>query len=84
MLGLLHDGQQGVRGDAVSGDIYPDTLPTGITADYKARLPDGTHEDGIVLLPAAGERDWTGKRPYLTPDGVVLYLFDDEVQSVIF
>lgn len=40
-------------------------------------------ETGEVELPAIGDADWTGKRPYLTRDdagrGQTVYLFDDEL-----
>lgn len=41
-------------------------------------------EEGDVVLPALddGESDLWGKRSYATPDGDVVYLFDDEVQSM--
>lgn len=40
-------------------------------------------EEGFVELPALGEADWTGKRPYRTTEGEIVYLFDDELADAL-
>jgi hypothetical protein len=54
-----------------------------VRAHYRCRDIGYGVEEGVVLVPAAGEPDVWGKRPYLTPDGVVLYLFSDEIKALV-
>lgn len=38
-------------------------------------------EEGEVYATPLSDYDWCGKRRYVTPQGVFVFLFDDEVQS---
>jgi hypothetical protein len=55
------------------------TRDIGPVAAFKCRDIGYGVEEGEVILPALDGPDWTGKRPYRTPDGAVVYLFDDEL-----
>lgn len=65
---------------------HPEAAPTGVTARYVTHDCDGETilESGYVLVPAAGPLDGSGRRPYLSTFGDVLYLRDDEIKSVHF
>lgn len=54
------------------------TCYTPETASFKCRDIGYGVETGVVVLPALGSADWTGKRPYRSIDDEVVYLFDDE------
>lgn len=40
-------------------------------------------ETGTVFLPADEDADWTGKRQYMTTNGVTVYLFADELNPEV-
>lgn len=41
----------------------------------------GFDETGAVYVPAKGEPDWVGKRPYDSVNGQTVFLFDDELMA---
>jgi len=52
-------------------------------AAYRTRDLGYGVEEGEVDLPAVGDPDWVGKRPYLdSTTGETVYLFDDEVDPL--
>jgi hypothetical protein len=38
-------------------------------------------EEGEYYWPPLNGPDWTGKRPFATPVGHIVYLFDDELEA---
>jgi len=67
--------------DAVESDTADGTRDIGPVARYLTRDIGYGVEEGDVVLPALDGPDWTGKRPYRTPFGAIVFLFDDEVES---